>query len=191
MTRERIADDYYSTPGWCTELVLPILEASLGRPPASVFDPSAGDGAILDVAKSHGLATSGMELHPGRAAQARANGHDVVRCDALSSGWPGSEHAAIVGNPPYRQALDFAERAAQWARTGNRRAALLLRLGFAESRTRYAFHRSYPSSMYVLAERPRFRTDTKGSDASGYAWFVWGRTSRPGMESTWTVLDRR
>jgi hypothetical protein len=191
MKRERIADDYYSTPAWCTELVLPILEASLGRPPASVFDPSCGDGAILDVAKAHGLATSGMELHPGRAAQARANGHDVTACEALGSTWPASENAVIVGNPPYRQALDFAERAAQWARAGNRRAALLLRLGFAESRTRYAFHRSHPSSMYVLAERPRFRTDTRGSDASGYAWFVWGRTSRPGMESTWTVLDRR
>lgn len=190
MNFARIADDYYRTPPWCVELILPIVEASIGRPVTCVLDPACGDGAILDVAREHGARTLGFELDGKRAKEARAKGHEVTTCESLGSSWTlgkDDAHAVIVANPPYSHALEFAERCAWWARERGTRAALLLPLGFAESRARYAFHKSFPSSMYVLAERPRFRTDTHGTDPRGFAWFLFGAR---GMQ-TWTVLDRR
>lgn len=193
MKRARVADDYYATPEWCIELILPVLDAACSTQIGCVLDPSCGDGAILDVAKAHGCHTVGIEQDAGRAQQARAKGHSVTEGDALGSfaAWdvaPHTAQAAIIGNPPYSHALEFAERAAAWARRYGRPAALLLRLGFAESAGRAAFHRAYPSSLYVLAERPRFRTDTRGTDSSAYAWFVWGLS--PLRSNGWSVLER-
>jgi hypothetical protein len=46
---KRVALDYYATPEWCTELLLDEL-ATLSDGPGEVYDPFAGDGAILRVA---------------------------------------------------------------------------------------------------------------------------------------------
>lgn len=195
--RPRVDLDYYATPLWCTRQILDVLHLHEREPAASylgVLDPSCGDGAILRVAGERGLCGYGIEVDEGRAKQADAldmHKH-VEHGDALGMRWPVSfgdganrrTVAALVGNPPFSLAGEFAGMAAEWARANDRPAALLLRLSFAESQKRAAFHRQYPSDIYVLPVRPRFRTDTNGTDAHAYAWFVWG----PFRGGRWQVL---
>lgn len=182
MKHARIAGDYYATPAWCVRALLENVWLGTGF---DVLDPSCGTGEILDeCAGKHGATTRGIELDTERAHVARSRGHRVEIGDALSLEWPRAH--AIVGNPPYSLALQFAERCAQWAAQHRNPAALLLRLSFLEGKSRSAFHRQYPSQVFVLAERPRFRTDTRGTDASAYAWIVWG-TQDTGR---WSVIER-
>lgn len=192
----RIDLDYYATPSWCTRQILDVLQLALGREMSqhmAILDPSCGDGAILRAGAERGLRGYGIELDEGRAKQAReVEGAQVEQADALAMRWPtrcgeGMDRRAIValvGNPPFSLAGEFAGMAAEWSRANDRPAALLLRLSFAESQKRAAFHRQYPSDIYVLPVRPRFRTDTSGTDAHAYAWFVWG----PFRGGRWQVL---
>lgn len=194
--RQRIDLDYYATPAWCTRQILDVLQLTFGREMSqhmAILDPSCGDGAILRVGAERGLRGYGIELDEGRAKQAReVDGAQVEQADALGMRWPttygeGVDRRAIValvGNPPFSLAGEFAGMAAEWSRANDRSAALLLRLSFAESQKRAAFHRQYPSDIYVLPVRPRFRTDTNGTDAHAYAWFVWG----PFRGGRWSVL---
>lgn len=196
MKRQRIDLDYYATPSWCTRQILDVLQLTLGREMSqhmAILDPSCGDGAILRAGAERGLRGYGIELDEGRAKQAReVDGAQVEQADALAMRWPttygeGFDRRAIValvGNPPFSLAGEFAGMAAEWSRANDRSAALLLRLSFAESQKRAAFHRQYPSDIYVLPVRPRFRTDTSGTDAHAYAWFVWG----PFRGGRWQVL---
>jgi hypothetical protein len=193
----RIDLDYYATPAWCTRQILDVLhlrERDLSVPYMAILDPSCGDGAILRVAGERGMAGIGIELDEGRAKQARAIDmtKEIREGDALAMQWPLTfwdktwrrSVVALVGNPPFSLAGEFAGMAAEWSRANDRSAALLLRLSFAESQKRAAFHRQYPSDIYVLPVRPRFRTDTNGTDAHAYAWFVWG----PFRGGRWQVL---
>jgi hypothetical protein len=49
----------------------------------------------------------------------------------------------------------------------------LLRLNMLESLSRRDFRRNPPSHLFVLARRPSFVG--KGTDSTGYGWFVWDR----------------
>jgi hypothetical protein len=59
--------------------------------------------------------------------------------------------------------------------------AMLLRLHWAGSINRHAFHKANPADLVVMSNRPKF----KGSgDAAEYAWWIWRRGATIG---TWTV----
>lgn len=162
----RNADDFYSTPEWCTRLFFHALKIPKGT---TILDPCCGDGAILEVASDLGYATEGIELDAERAAEAAAKGFNVVVRDALSADpWAGP--AVILTNPPYTYALEFVERAI--AESGGRDVAMLLRLAFVASKKRAAFHKKHPSDIYPLSRRPSYTG--KGTDSADYALFVWG-----------------
>jgi hypothetical protein len=177
----RVPDDFYATPSRDVEAFLDT--AGLNVRGLSVFEPSAGDGAILDVCRGRGAERLlGLELEERRAAVCRAKGYDVTTADAMERTWGAAD--LLLGNPPFTMALEFAELAAAWAHRNGKPAALLLRLAFLESRKRAHFHASCPSDIFVLSERPSFRRDRKGTDSSAYAWFVWG----PLASRRWTVI---
>jgi SAM-dependent methyltransferase len=65
-----------------------------------VLEPSCGDGRILDELRARGCTAFGMELHPGRAAEARAKGHSVLTGNFLEQ--PARpEFDYVVMNPPF------------------------------------------------------------------------------------------
>lgn len=176
---ERRADDFYSTPEWCTRSILRHL-----REPELALDPCAGVGAILDVAFggwncSNGTHTEGIEIDPIRAAEA-----SVICYDALSCSWVVGEIRPdlIITNPPYKLALEFISKALAEVAPGGE-VAMLLRLNFLGSQKRAGFLRANPPDVYVLPCRPSFTG--KGTDATEYAWMVWGR----GRGGRWWILD--
>jgi len=171
---ERRTDDFYETPGWCTELILPKLWNIY-----SVLDPCCGKGAILDIAREMGaVKTAGIELDGERAIVANRPGHDVMTGNALVGPWPYC--TSIVTNPPYTLAMEFI--VAAQTRCSAVERAFLLRLGFLGSQKRASFHREHPADVYVLSRRPPFTG--RGTDATEYAWFVWG----PGRGGRWEIL---
>jgi hypothetical protein len=176
--------DWYETPEWCVRAILPHL------PSGVVFDPCCGRGAVLSAARSAwGLDCTeafGFELDEGRAEEAKLVGI-VEQRDALDDpggdAWPVAYGTVVVMNPPFLCAETFIRRALSYARDTGGTVAALLRLGFLEGRSREAFHRAHPADVYVLPRRPSFTG--KGTDATAYAWFVWG----PGRGGRWSILE--
>ncbi|PWJ88409.1 methyltransferase family protein [Mesorhizobium loti] len=84
-------------------------------PPYRVLEPSCGDGRILDELRDRGCLSLGIEVHAGRAAEARAKGHNVLTANFLEC--PAKpEFDFVVMNPPFygrhyvkhvRHATDF------------------------------------------------------------------------------------
>lgn len=162
--KRRPLDDY-PTPEWVIRAISPHVAGKV------VLDPCCGSGAILDVFRERGAEVVGIEVSEARAAEARAKGHEVIVADALAVEWPRAD--LIITNPPFSLAQEFAEKALSSVATGGT-IALLLRLGFLESKRRLAFHRAHGSSVYVLASRPSF-TGNGGCDKTAYGWFLWGQ----------------
>lgn len=65
-----------------------------------VLEPSCGDGRILDELRARGCRPFGIEVHGGRAAEARAKGHHVLTGNFLEQ--PAREEFDfVVMNPPF------------------------------------------------------------------------------------------
>jgi len=172
----RIALDYYATPSSVVEAILPHLP-----PAASVLDPCCGEGEIL--ALTGAADTLGIELDHGRAMAAMDVVCGLTVGDALAVDWPAA--ALCLFNPPWGRVQEFAAKAMAWrAQDPRRTVAMLARLTFLESAGRAAFHRTWPSDVFVFSRRPRFRPDTSGTDSVTAAWFVFG----PGRGGRWSVL---
>lgn len=76
-------------------------------------------------------------------------------------------------------ALEFAQTCLAYAPT----VAFMLRLNWAGSEARYAFHEANPADLVVLSKRPQFRVE-KGTDSAEYAWWIWREGASVG---TWVV----
>lgn len=173
---QRRALDDYPTPAWAIDAVLPFLPVG-----GSVLEPACGAGTVLGRLADLRLvpvdSMSGLEINPVRAEEARAAGYRVACVDALDPEtiWPDAD--LIISNPPFRQAEAFCRKALASVAQGGC-VAMLLRLAFLESATRFDFHAQYPvTSLHVFSSRPSFTGDGK-SDSAAYAWFVWGGTAR-------------
>jgi hypothetical protein len=69
-------------------------------PSYRVLEPSCGDGRILDELGARGCRPFGIEVHAGRAAEARAKGHPVLTGNFLEQ--PARpEFDFVVMNPPF------------------------------------------------------------------------------------------
>ncbi|WP_420140126.1 DUF4942 domain-containing protein [Sphingomonas sp.] len=71
-----------------------------GPPCCRVLEPSCGDGRILDAVRARGHRALGIEYHPGRAAEAKAKGHNVLTGNFLEQpATPDFDY--VVMNPPF------------------------------------------------------------------------------------------
>lgn len=125
---------FYWTPDDVAETVIAALPLRGGE---AVLEPSCGDGRMLDVlARWHEpreyrqprtrLDVTGIEYDAGRAEQARAKGHHVMRANFLQVA-PDPRFDAVVMNPPfygrhYRLHVDHALR---FLRPGGRLVCIL------------------------------------------------------------------
>lgn len=69
-------------------------------PSYRVLEPSCGDGRILDMLAERGHKPFGIEVHPGRASEARAKGHSVQTANFLDCP-PTPSFDRVVMNPPF------------------------------------------------------------------------------------------
>ena len=163
----RHPDDFYRTPAWCVERLLD----AVALPDGFWLEPWAGDGAIVE-------ATRGWFRRENRPTPAWIT--NELSADRAPDGarigdyktWDFSGDV-VLSNPPYKDALACAT----WALERAPVVALLLRLNWLEGAKRAPWHHAHPASVYVLPNRPSFTG--KGTDATAYAWFVWGLHAEP------------
>lgn len=114
---------YYPTP---PAVVDRVLDAVYVRPGDKVLEPSCGCGRFLDGLRKRGVEALGIEVHPQRAAEARAKGH-AVRCANFLAEPARPEFDAVVMNPPFygRHYLKHVRHAAAFLRPGGRLVSVL------------------------------------------------------------------
>lgn len=185
----RAEGDYYRTPAWAIEAVLPHLDERY-----IVLDPGCGDGAIGEAvhARWPKSVLYGVELDSQLADGARGTGayHEVIVGDYVRGDFDSPTAGLIIGNPPYSLAMQFVERAfdliraTEWSGT----VCFLLRLSWLASSKRRDFHRQNPADIFVLPRRPSFTG--RGTDSCDYAWFRWQLHDRGGIQGggRWVVL---
>jgi len=94
--------------------------------PIRVLEPSCGDGRILDAIRARSQHGLGIEYHPGRAAQAKAKGHNVLCANFLECP-PRAEFDAVVMNPPFygRHYVKHVRHALKFLKPGGTLVAIL------------------------------------------------------------------
>lgn len=165
----RVLDDYYATPRWAVDAILPHLGDLAGK---SIVDPGCGDGAILRALPTTARLT-GIERDPGRALAAMALAQtigrmtvcNVYKADYLSWALTRAprQFDLVIGNPPYEFAVEFAAASLRIAKV----TALLLRLPWLASQGRADWMRAHTPSVFVLPKRPEFVMSVKCSKAPG------------------------
>lgn len=82
----------------------------------------------------------------------------------------------IVTNPPFKEAITILDYSYSHANKG---VAMLLRITFLEPTVnRSAFLKNHSDNLVRLIPvnpRPKFRADTKSTDSTTVAWFVWNK----------------
>jgi hypothetical protein len=150
--------EFYETPKGLTTALLQRLQV-YGR----VIEPCAGDHAITDVLKNHGLEVLTCDIDPTKTV-------DYVMDSAVEDNWGLLLHADwVVSNPPFSRALEILKNAYDHAEVG---VAMLLRLSFlepCEPRNKWLVQHP-PQRIIVL---PRVSFDGKGNDTVTCAWFIW------------------
>lgn len=108
---------FYPTPAEVADL---LVRRASPRAGARILEPSCGDGAILDAIarfareSRSNIFAGGIEVHPGRANEARAKGHRVQIANFLEVE-PTGDFDMVLMNPPfygkhYQQHVDHARR---------------------------------------------------------------------------------
>lgn len=163
--------DFFPTPPWAVRAMLaavPELDLRAGR---TVWEPACGTGEMARV-----LAETGAEVWATDIFD--YGGTEFCDfTDADSVGWAKPTHTevdAVVTNPPFSKAFEFAHMGLLTAQT----VALLVRTSWLESRQRHQllFEPQPPAIIAQYVERVPMvmgRLDPKASSASSYCWVIW------------------
>ena len=114
---------YYPTPAALAERIVGNLYIRKGD---RVLEPSCGCGRLLDALCAAGADVLGIEVDPGRAAEARAKGH-AVQCANFLETVPTGDFDHVVMNPPFWGKLyaRHVEHALRYLKPGGTLTAIL------------------------------------------------------------------
>lgn len=160
--KNRQVSDFYPTP---TETTVALLERE--RFEGNVWESASGNGDMAKViAKFNTVICSDI-----RNDESVFGDKDI---DFLKTNWKVDN---IITNPPYRFAQEFVEHALKCA---DKKVAMLLKLVFLESVSRYKLFKNSPlKKVYVFCKRQKIYKDGKLGKNSGliaYGWFVWDKS---------------
>lgn len=163
---DRAERDYYATDPEAVEALLRVE-----RFKDAIYEPACGGGHISQVMITHG--------------------HDVVSTDIVNRGsvcqtgvqdflsyCPESPNTRdIITNPPYKYAMEFAQKALDISEPGVK-VAMFLKLTFLEGgKRKRLFDEHPPKKVYVFRNRidcwKNGVKPDKPAKAVCYAWFVW------------------
>jgi len=153
--------DYFPTPPWCVHRLLDVCPLPFGR----WLEPAVGGGDIVRAVADHAAYAGRVEW---RTMDLRDEVIADVHGDFLES-VISERFAAVLTNPPFALALAFVQRSLALSPV----VAFLQRINWLRGSPEHnAWMRANTPSLYVLPQRPSF--DGHGTDATEYAWFVWG-----------------
>lgn len=155
----RKTDDFYETPDWVVEAVIPHIPAGAGK----IWEPACGGGNIVRV-----LADQGYDVYATDAS----NGEDFFTLKDTQ----GSD--GILTNPPYTDVAVFVQHAIDLMMPRNGFVLLLLSNDFDSAHTRRNLFADCPifRRKIVLTKRIVWikRTDgKKAAPSANHAWYLW------------------
>lgn len=177
---EREKDDFYPTPPEPTRAFLH-AEIDRLRDFATIWEPAAGDGAMVREMEAVGLAVQASDLVDRGCGARRRDFYDFTTGDRPS--------AAIVTNPPFQE----CNRDPGWVRhaldvLGVEYMALLLPITWTGASVRAALWAAFPPArVYVMRWRIDFTR--QGAPPMLNGWFVWDRAWQG--ETVLRMLDRK
>ena len=173
-------DDFYETPAWAVERLVErtMRPTVFTEKPAHWFEPTAGDGAIIQAVNKYlGRAQkwTAVECRATAYEQLAQLGADAFIADYLNwSPTPAMVEATevVITNPPFALAEEVIRRAC--VQFPHAMKCFLVRLGFLASEKRLSLWASFGAapSVYVLPNRPSFVPSGK-TDSADYCWLVW------------------
>jgi hypothetical protein len=164
---DRGLDAYFSPP----EAVASLLDIEGKHLPRCIWEPAAGDGAIVRPLQDAGFTVFASDIVDYGL-------RDCAIADYLKAK-PVSGVQGIVTNPPYKLAMNFAAKALKEVPY----LALLLRTNCLESTARLPFFRRHqPARVWISSRRlpMMHRHGWQGPRAPSntcFAWFVWDERS--------------
>jgi hypothetical protein len=173
---DRGLDAYFSPP----EAVWSLLAIEAAHLPRRLWEPAAGDGAIVKPLREAGYDVAASDVAE-YGLDGCESGVDYLRAQVR----PGIE--GVVTNPPYRLAMAFAEKALAEVPY----LALLLRTNFLESTARLPFFRRHrPARIWISSRRlpMMHRHGWQGPRAPSntcFAWFVWDARAEQKQRVDW------
>lgn len=164
--------DYYPTPPWAARAGGELIKR-LDPAAKTAWEPACGEGHMADPLAAYFDGLWASDIH--------GHGFGAVH-DFLGGALPSEVQAGVdwvITNPPFLLAAEFLARGLEVA---NRGVALLCRLAFLESETRYQLlYGDQPVTVVApFTERVAMQLGSwnpKGATATAYAWFVWVKGS--------------
>ena len=153
----REKNDFYATPAKTTIALLDVEVFS-----DNVWEPCCGQGHISKLLKDNGHTVLSTDLVD--------RGYGIGNVDFLTETQRSDN---IITNPPYKNALAFAEHAVDLA---YEKVALLLKLSFLEGVQRKAFFEKHPpTTVHVFSQRQSLMKNGEPyvGGMMALAWFVW------------------
>lgn len=160
---DREKDDFYPTPGYCTEALLTREDFS-----GNIFEPAAGELHITNVLTDHGFDVYSSDLID--------RGVDIPLCDFLQ--YDGRQFDNVITNPPFKLALEFILKAKTVAKN---KIAMFAKTALLESEERRLMFEDagFPlATMYQFSKRVSLYKNgvkMKNSGMIAFAWFVWDK----------------
>lgn len=174
-------DDFYASP---YAALPPLLVAEGRRLPKTIWEPSAGNGALVIPLRNRGFKVHATDLRdwgcPGCEPEIDFTGELAAEYGASLA--RSHNHFGIVTNPPFGIIREYVERAVKLSPY----VALLLRLAFLESEGRMNwFPQVGLRRVHVIGERlpMMHRHGYEGPKLSNagmcFAWFIFEPEKRP------------
>ena len=194
-TWSREANDWYVEPAWTAARLFETPIFSRGM---TILDPACGMGTIVESACLSGMTGLGADIVPrweARPEVDRLGAYAVA--DFLSGQWPDTSERraldAIVSNPPYKAAQQFAELALERSPI----VALLLPTKWLQGDRRARWLRTTPlHRVLMLCPRPSMPPghvilcgEKPGNGTVDFAWFCWFRGYQGEPQIGWLHRD--
>ncbi len=166
--KDRGLDAYFSPP----EAVVSLANIEAGQIPRKLWEPAAGNGAIVTVLEKFGYYVVATDVADYGFKPCRA-GLDYLKEK------PHPTAQGIITNPPYNLATEFAIKAIEEVSY----VALLLRTNFLESVHRFEFFKRFPPSRIWISSRrlPMMHrhgwTGPTAPSNTCFAWFIWDNST--------------
>ena len=189
---ERLIADNYPTPHWCVHRLLDRVRVL--RPHLRMWEPCAGEGAIVDAVSLWGMKTHAAaptwavtELREECEAALKTKPFvtEVVVGDVLTTAVPEAVDWAIT-NPPFYFSFEILQHLLNSLPDSH--VTLLQKLNWLGTPMRSAFFSEQPPDVYVLPNRVSFMESGK-ADSIEYAWFHWSPGNRNRAYGKLVMLD--
>lgn len=157
----RIKNDFYPTPSKLTEKLVSKI-----NPTGIILEPCVGDGDIAIALPEHCYVVTN-DIDREKEADTHEDASAPLYWQSQIVDW-------VITNPPFNQASEILPLAWARSRVG---CAFLLRITYLEptQKRRDWMIENVDHLQFILPVNPRvrFRKDSKGTDSTTVAWFVW------------------